>query len=149
MGTPGFTGDSSLYRSRRQYRTGHRGSAPHGSATITPQQDDGALASTCCGKNCIGMCICTGGVGKCAAVGAIDTPRDQTEPPRKIRLAADSVAMAVDFCHASLPVTSSDGTISYAAAACPCGCWATSHDAGCFSCLAAAADTEPLTILPA
>ena len=104
MRTPGFTGDSSLYRSRRQYRTNQRGGAPRGYATITPQQDEGELASTCCGKHCIGMCICTGGQGRCAAVGEVET-----ETSRGIRMAADSVAMAIDFCHADLPTTSSDG----------------------------------------
>lgn len=144
MRTPGFTAHSSLYKSRRQYRTGQPVGALRGYSTVTPQQDRAAAAGpTCCGTNCPGACICKFGHGVC--IGAADN--DGTATPLRVQMATESVTMAIDSCHASSPIVSSDGTISYAIAFCPGGCWASSHDAGCLPSTAAAdAGSDPVVL---
>ncbi|GAA4630419.1 hypothetical protein GCM10023196_055710 [Actinoallomurus vinaceus] len=134
MALPGFTADISVYRSRRQYRTvgGTSASTRHGS--VMPQQDNIEAPGTCCGKHCPGLCICQHGVPACTGVIEPENPL-----PTLLR-ATDSVATALDSCHADQPV---DG--GYAFVVCPCGCWATTHDAGCFHCKAAV--EEPATVL--
>ena len=131
MTLPGFTADSSLYPSRHHYRT-PRGTAASASRTsIMLQQDKakdpggaGAPAGHCCGTYCHGLCVCSGGHGYCGG-----HEKEPDTSPLTILRPPTSVAMAIDACHADEPING-----SYAYAACSCGCWATTHDAGCFPC---------------
>jgi hypothetical protein len=121
MRTPGFTAAESLYRSDRRYRTADHATTARPS-TIVPQQNETEAPGTCCGVHCPGLCACIHGHGECLSV---------TEPDVRptFRMASSRVSMALDACHADRPVNGAQ-----AFAVCPCGCWASAHDAGCFHC---------------
>lgn len=122
MAFPGFTASKSVYLGRHQYRSQLRVSISNSS--VMPQQDNGKEApGTCCGTHCSGLCLCSHGHGACASVTEGESAHNV------ILRATDSVSMAIDSCHADQPV---DG--GYAFVTCECGCWASTHDAGCFAC---------------
>lgn len=121
MRNPGFTADSSLYRSSGHYRSQGRPGARSGLASVLPQQDNGE-PGVCCGQYCPGLCSCQHGHVYCSPV---------TRGPERV-MATNAVLPMLDACHSTQPIHHPDGSVSYQYVTCPYGCWATAHDAGCF-----------------
>lgn len=129
MALPGFTAETSVYRSPRHYRaTGQTARAVADAVTL--QQDEEA-PGTCCGVHCPGgFCYCHNGHGHCMLPGADNV----------VLKATDSVTMAViSSCHADREIMDPDGTRHQAFVTCDserglCGCYATTHDAACVPC---------------
>ena len=69
-----------------------------------------------------------------SAQGSLGRRRGRAAVSLTALRASGAVVPAIDSCHATEPVTLPDGSTGVAYAACSCGCWATTHDAGCFSC---------------
>ncbi|MFC9971051.1 hypothetical protein ACFVH6_09135 [Spirillospora sp. NPDC127200] len=129
MGMPGFTASESLYRSRRQYRSRSGGTARSTAGAVRLQQDETEAPGTCCGKHCAGLCSCQGGHFYCSS--AIES---ENTPDTLLPATMSAVSMAGDTCHADQPVCDSHGHCKQAwAPNCAHGCWATTHDAGCFA----------------
>ncbi len=131
MRMPGFTAESARRRSGRTYRTASGFAEGRWGAAVTPQQGEIEAPGTCCGHYCAGLCSCQAGHFYCSSSLV------EEEPAMARVLAAGAVSMAGDSCHATSPVNGGYAIVFN----CPCGCWASAHDAGCLGCHAVAETT--------